>query len=139
MKTEKSCGAVVLRKNEGRLQVLLIKHVNGGHWAFPKGHTEAGESEEQTALREIKEETGLSVTLDTHYRKTVTYSPKKDVIKDVIYFVARAQREDAVPQESEISRIKWVDADKAADFVSFENDKVVLLGAVEYYLNRYED
>ena len=65
MKTEKSCGAVVLRKNQGRLQVLLIKHINGGHWAFPKGHVEPGETEEQTALREIKEETGLSVTLDT--------------------------------------------------------------------------
>ena len=59
MKTEKSCGAVVLRKNQGRLQVLLIKHINGGHWAFPKGHVERGETEEQTALREIKEETGL--------------------------------------------------------------------------------
>lgn len=138
MKTEKSCGAVVLRKNQGRLQVLLIKHINGGHWAFPKGHVEPGETEEQTALREIKEETGLSVTLDTDYRKTVTYSPERDVVKDVVYFVAVAQDGNRTAQESEISRIKWADADRAADFVSFENDKVILLGALEYYLNKYE-
>lgn len=138
MKTEKSCGAVVLRKNQGRLQVLLIKHVNGGHWAFPKGHVERGETEERTALREIKEETGLTVMLDTNYRKTVTYSPKKDVVKDVVYFVAVAKDGQRTAQESEISRIRWTDADRAADFVSFENDKVILLGALEYYLNKYE-
>lgn len=139
MKTEKSCGAVVLRKNQGRLQVLLIKHINGGHWAFPKGHVERGETEEQTALREIKEETGLTVMLDTNYRKTVTYSPKKDVVKDVVYFVAVAKDGQRTAQESEISRIRWTDADRAADFVSFENDKVILLGALEYYLNKYEN
>lgn len=139
MKTEKSCGAVVLRKNQGRLQVLLIKHINGGHWAFPKGHLERGETEEQTALREIKEETGLTVMLDTNYRKTVTYSPKKDVVKDVVYFVAVAKDGQRTAQESEISRIRWTDADRAADFVSFENDKVILLGALEYYLNKYEN
>ena len=139
MKTEKSCGAVVLRKNQGRLQVLLIKHINGGHWAFPKGHVERGETEEQTALREIKEETGLTVMLDTNYRKNVTYSPKKDVIKDVVYFVAVAKDGQRTAQESEISRIRWTDADRAADFVSFENDKVILLGALEYYLNKYEN
>lgn len=139
MKTEKSCGAVVLRKDQGRLQVLLIKHINGGHWAFPKGHVERGETEEQTALREIKEETGLTVMLDTNYRKTVTYSPKKDVVKDVVYFVAVAKDGQRTAQESEISRIRWTDADRAADFVSFENDKVILLGALEYYLNKYEN
>ena len=138
MKTEKSCGAVVLRKNQGRLQVLLIKHINGGHWAFPKGHVERGETEEQTALREIKEETGITVMLDTNYRKTVTYSPKKDVVKDVVYFVALAKDGQRTAQKSEISRIRWTDADRAADFVSFENDKVILLGALEYYLNKYE-
>lgn len=138
MKTEKSCGAVVLRKDQGRLQVLLIKHINGGHWAFPKGHVERGETEEQTALREIKEETGLTVMLDTNYRKTVTYSPKKDVVKDVVYFVAVAKYGQRTAQKSEISRIRWTDADRAADFVSFENDKVILLGALEYYLNKYE-
>ena len=60
---EKSCGAIVYRKYHGNLEILLIKHVNSGHWSFPKGHVEAGETEVETALREIKEETGIDVII----------------------------------------------------------------------------
>ena len=136
MKTEKSCGAVVFRTHENETQILLIRHYNGGHWAFPKGHVEKGETEEQTALREILEETGLSVQLDTGYRKVVTYSPRRDVIKDVVYFVALADDSIAVAQEGEISRVKWVDMADAVTHVSDDNDKQVLMGAIEHYLNR---
>ena len=136
MRIEKSCGAVVFRTKNNRIQILLIRHVNGGHWAFPKGHVEKGETEEQTALREILEETGLSVTLDNRYRQVVSYSPKKDVIKDVVYFVAHASADsETVAQEAEISRIRWVDASKSIEYVSFDNDKKVLMGAIEHYLN----
>ena len=54
MKKEKSCGAIVYREKDG-VEILLIKHKNGGHWAFPKGHVENKETEEETALREIWE------------------------------------------------------------------------------------
>ena len=56
MKQEKSCGCIVLDKRT----VLLIKH-NSGHWDFPKGHVEGEESEVETAIREVKEETGLDI------------------------------------------------------------------------------
>lgn len=136
MRTEKSCGAVVFRTINNKIQILLIRHVNGGHWAFPKGHVEKGETEEQTALREILEETGLSVKLDNRYRQIVSYSPKKDVIKDVVYFVAHADADsETTPQAEEISQIKWVDADASVGYVSFDNDKKVLMGAIEHYIN----
>lgn len=139
MRTEKSCGAVVFRNKNNNIQVLLIRHLNGGHWAFPKGHVEKGETEEQTALREILEETGLAVELDNRYRQVVSYSPKKDVVKNVVYFVATASSDAAtVAQEEEISQIVWVDMHKAADYVSFDNDKKVLLGAIEHYLNTHK-
>ncbi|MBR5805631.1 MAG: NUDIX domain-containing protein [Oscillospiraceae bacterium] len=138
MRTEKSCGAVVFRTIEDKTEILLIRHVNGGHWAFPKGHVEKGETEEQTALREILEETGLAVVLDNRYRQVVSYSPKKDVIKDVVYFVAYAAADsETVRQESEISRIRWVDASDAVGYVSFDNDKKVMMGAIEHYMNNY--
>ena len=136
MRTEKSCGAVVFRTIEDK---LLIRHVNGGHWAFPKGHVEKGETEEQTALRQILDETGLAVELDNRYRQVVSYSPKKDVVKNVVYFVATASSDAAtVAQEEEISQIVWVDMHKAADYVSFDTDKKVLLGAIEHYLNTHK-
>ena len=139
MRTEKSCGAVVFRNKNDNIQVLLIRHLNGGHWAFPKGHVEKGETEEQTALREVLEETGLAVELDNRYRQVVSYSPKKDVVKDVVYFVATASSDAAtVAQEEEISQIVWVDMHNAADYVSFDNDKKVLLGAIEHYLNTHK-
>ena len=97
MKKEKSCGAVVYRQGETGVEVLIIKHKNGGHWAFPKGHVEKKETEPETALREIKEETGLKVELDTGFREMVTYSPKPNVMKDVIYFAAKAKKDSAPP------------------------------------------
>ena len=60
MKREKSCGVLVLRQQVDELYVVLLRHRFGGHWSFPKGHVEAGESERQTALREVREETGLT-------------------------------------------------------------------------------
>ena len=135
MRKEKSCGALVVRRGGQEPEILLIKH-NGGHWAFPKGHVEKGETEEETALREIMEETGLTVRLDNRYRQVVSYSPRKDVMKDVVYFVAHALSDcDGVAQEGEISQIKWVDMHSAVEYVSFDNDKKILLGAIEHYLN----
>ena len=97
MKKEISCGAVIARQTENGREILLIRHVNGGHWAFPKGHMEGNETESETALREIREETGLTVTLDTGFRAVVTYSPKPGVMKDVIYFAAGIHRRRSAP------------------------------------------
>ena len=63
MKKEKSCGCIVF--NDGK--VLLVRH-NKGHWDFPKGHVEPGETEEQTAKREVKEETNIDVEINTNFR-----------------------------------------------------------------------
>jgi len=59
-KREKSCGAIVYRRESGNVLYLIIQQ-KSRHWSFPKGHVERGESEKETALREIREETGLCV------------------------------------------------------------------------------
>ena len=123
MSYEKSCGAVVFRKYHGNIELLLIKHVVGGHWSFPKGHVEPGETEEQTALREIKEETGIDVELNTSFREVVSYSPKRDTTKDVIYFLGKAKTFQYTPQEEEIAQIKWVEINLAHSFLTYDNDK----------------
>ena len=123
MSYEKSCGAIVFRKYHGNTELLLIKHTIGGHWSFPKGHVEAGETEEETALREIMQETSVEVELCPGFREMVTYSPKRDVQKDVIYFLGRAKNFDYVPQESEIAQIKWVEINLAHAFLTYDNDK----------------
>ncbi len=134
MKQEKSCGAIILRKDTEELQVLLLKH-NAGHWAFAKGHVEANETEEQTALREIKEETNLDVKLDTKFRTTVTYSPMEDVEKEVVYFLAYKTEGNETPQLEEISQMKWLNLDEAKNTVTYERDKEILQ-KVEKYLKQ---
>ena len=126
MQNEKSCGAIVYRKYHGNTEILLIKHVNSGHWSFPKGHVEKGETEVETALREIKEETGIDVIIDPTFRETVSYYPKKDTQKVVVYFIGKAKNYDYVPQEEEISEIKWVEIGRAGSVLTYENDRSIV-------------
>lgn len=126
MINEKSCGAIVYRKHHGNTEILLIKHVNSGHWSFPKGHVECGETEVETATREIKEETGIDVIIDPTFRETVSYSPKKDTQKVVVYFIAKAKTFDYCPQEEEIADIKWVEIGHALSILTYENDRSIV-------------
>ena len=88
MTYEKSCGGIVYRKFHGNTEILLIKHIKSGYWSFPKGHVENGETEEETAKREIKEETGIDVYIDsgfirharTQKRKLCILSPVQEIM-----------------------------------------------------------
>ncbi len=101
MKKEKSCGAVVIKEEQDGLKFLIIKQ-HDEYWHFPKGHVEKGETEEQTAIREIKEETNIDVEIDTNFRKVITYSPKEGVIKDVVFFIGKAISYDLIIDPSEL-------------------------------------
>ena len=72
---EKSCGAVVfVMHNE--CPFVLVEYMARGHVSLPKGHMEEGETEEETAAREIREETNLTVRIDTVFRHEIAYSPR---------------------------------------------------------------
>ena len=131
---EKSCGAIVYRKFHGNTEILLIKHVNSGHWSFPKGHVEAGETEVETAHREILEETSVDVIIDPTFRETVTYSPKKDTMKVVVYFLAKAKNVDFSPQEDEIAEIRWVEIGRAGKVLAYENDRSIVNKAKKFII-----
>lgn len=126
MNYEKSCGAIVYRKYHGNTEILLVRSIKSGHWSFPKGHVEEGETEEETARREIKEETGLDVLLDTGFRETVTFSPKRNTKKTVVYFVGMATSRELMPQQEEISELKWHEIGQAAGVLTYENDKTIV-------------
>ena len=128
MKYEKSCGAIIVNE---KLEVLLLKH-KAGHWAFPKGHVEKNETEEETALREVKEETNLDIKLNTKFREIVKYSPAEEVEKEVIYFIGYDIKGKEKPQLEEISEIKWININKAINIVTYENDKELLKKVKKY-------
>ncbi len=131
MKKEKSCGAVVWLNEDGK-RLYLIEHMAGGHYSIPKGHVEGDETELQTAEREIREETALNVTLDSGYRRVITYSPAPEVEKDVVFFIAEAAGREVTNQESEVSAICWLSYHAALDRLTYDSDKEVLRGAEEY-------
>ena len=121
MKYEKSCGAIVLDGGK----ILVIQQAEG-HWGFPKGHVEAGETEVQTAIREIKEETNYDVEVNENFRYVETYSPKEGVEKDVVFFVAKKVAGDMSPQEEEVQNILWLTYEETLERLTYENSKEIL-------------
>ena len=134
---EKSCGAIVYRRFHGNIEILLIKHINSGHWSFPKEHVENNETEIQTARREIKAETSIDVIIDPTFRETVTYSPRRDTLKVVVYFLAKAKNVNFSPQEDEIAEIRWVDIAHATNLLTYENDKTIVAKAKTAIKNKH--
>ena len=131
MKQEKSCGAIVYRKLHNKTEVLILKHRFGGHWSFPKGHVEKGE----TALREVKEETGLKIEMMDGFKQSVEYSPKPNVRKQVVYFLGVADDgSKVVKQEEEVGDIKWIDLEAAEEMLTYENDKNLIRCAKKYLM-----
>ncbi len=131
---EKSCGAVIYQERPEGRRYLLAQH-GASHWSFPKGHVEGREREVETAAREILEETGLKVDINTRFREVVTYYPKAGVIKDVVFFLATPTGGTEHPQEEEIRQLGWFSFEEAQPLVTFATD-IEVLKAAEKYLNQ---
>lgn len=130
MKKEKSCGIIVFNDDK----VLIIKHKQG-HYGFPKGHVENNETEFETAIREVKEETNIDVKIIEGFRDYITYSPKENVIKDVIYFVGTALSYDLKNQEEEVSKCIFVTIEDALKLVTFDDEKNIFKKAIIFKEN----
>lgn len=130
---EKSCGAIVVNRTGGEIKILLVKNHNAKHWSFPKGHIEYGESEECTAIREIKEETNLDVTICEGFKEETTYRPHGNIKKKVVFFLADSKATDVKVQESEISSYQWVYPDRAHKLCTYENDHKLIDKAVDFF------
>ena len=137
MKYEKSCGAVIFSCSQEIEFLLIFNKKKGapGHWGFPKGHTEADESELETAKREIYEETGLKPKFIEGFREVSRYSPKDNVIKDAVYFLARSDDKNVTIQESELAGYKWCGFCEACSLITY--DEKLLKKAKEYIDEHY--
>ncbi|MBR2460052.1 MAG: GrpB family protein [Clostridia bacterium] len=122
---ERSCGAVVWRKRGGRRHYLIIQN-RSGHSGFPKGHMEYGETEEQTAIREIFEETSLRVRLDTSFRAEYRYLVDGYIHKSALYFLASYTDGVFRPQAGEVFGIWLLPFEDALERLDYEQDRRVL-------------
>lgn len=107
----RSCGVIPFRKTEAGIRYLLILQTNG-FWSLPKGHMEPFEAEEDTALRELKEETGLSAGLIPGFREMVSYPMIGGRTKQVVLFPGKVSGAIAL-QRSEATAFRWVTAEEA--------------------------
>jgi len=130
---ENSAGAVVFRRSGDGVLYLLL-HYEGGHWDFPKGNIEEGETPEQTTRREVEEETGIGdLSLAPGFKEEISYFLTRrgeKVHKTVVYFLGET-REERVRLSSEHVGFAWLPYVEALARVTYENSKAVLRKATE--------
>ena len=134
MKKVTCCGAIILHNQ----RFLLIKHNDrsGGHWYFPKGHMEEGETQEQTAAREILEETGLQVNFVPGFKASSNYIDKvNSTNKTAIFFLANAITSNVVVDNNEVVEFRWLDYQSAHNLLTYDNAKDILTKANEFIIS----
>lgn len=131
MKQETSYGAIVFRNREKR-EVLLVQQQNGD-WGFPKGHREAGETERETLVRELAEETGItSLEIDSDViplRMTYQFVNHEgvEVDKTVLLYVGYSSAEPRVVLPDEILHVGWYSVESALDMITHSESRNLLV------------
>lgn len=129
-KYEKTCGAIVVENGK----ILIVKQKEGTV-GFPKGHVESNETEEETAKREVKEETGIDIEVLPKYRYVTKYKSKINTIKELVIFLAQKTGGEEKPQEAEIANVDWIEIDKVSEKLTYDNLREILKEAYEDIMN----
>ena len=123
---ENSCGAIVF--NENTEKILLVK-MHNGNWGFPKGHIEKDETKEETAIREVLEETNVRIKIIPNFEREIKYIPNEKTIKKVTIFMGITQDEEVTIDTFEIEDFKWCTYEEALKLVTYKLQKDVLENA----------
>ena len=116
-----AAGGVVWRKVAADFEVLLVHRPRYDDWSLPKGKLDEGESFEDAAVREVKEETGLRCELGDYLGET-TYRDRKDREKLVRYWAMKAGSGDFSPND-EVDQVRWVPVEEAAELLTYGFDR----------------
>lgn len=134
---EQSFGVIPVYQKGGQAYFLIIQH-NAGHWAFPKGRAEKGETELETAVRELREETGITdvsvqaePVFEERYTRTTYGSPKQHVSKTVRYFLGVVHDPKIRLQQAEVQDYKWATYDEARALITFDASRRLLEDAAK--------
>jgi len=136
---ERSAGAVVFYMEGTAEPEYLLLHYTAGHWDFPKGNIEAGESEKQAAIREIREETGITdIEFLDSFRMKIEYKyrhGRRLVQKEVVLFLAQTHTRQVTISHEHIG-FAWKKFDDAMQQLTYRNAKNLLSAAKEYLQQR---
>ena len=118
----RAAGGVVTRPGaDGEPEVLLVHRAKYDDWTLPKGKAEPGETDEETALREVEEETGLVCELGEEVG-VGEYEDASGRPKRVRYFAMKPGNEAEARPQNEIDAVQWVPLREARDALSYERD-----------------
>ena len=128
-----SAGGVVYRQDEGEVLIALCGRTSTGTWSLPKGTPDGGETVEETALREVREETGLEVEIeaplgDIEYWFTVA---RGRIHKRVHFFLMGERGGSFDAHDPEFDVVEWFSAVQALRSLTFETESNVLRRAIE--------
>ncbi|MBL1070959.1 bis(5'-nucleosyl)-tetraphosphatase [Lactobacillus kitasatonis] len=137
MKMEHSAGAVIYRKREdGKLEYLIVQSVVNHNWGFPKGHLEDNESHKEAAKREVFEEVGLKPEFDFNFMRKEKYMLTEKKTKTVTYYLAKyVAGQKVAKQKEEILADKWVTFKEAKKYLT-EHGKMDVLRAARDYIKQ---
>lgn len=137
-RSQLSAGGVVFRKEDGRVEVALISVGEERRWQLPKGLIGAGETPEETALREVQEETGLQTallkplkTIEYWYYATTRHGKRLRYHKNVHYYLLRYLSGDTADHDAEVNEARWFEIGAALELLTFKNERNILLLAQE--------
>lgn len=126
MATEIDGGALVYKVENHKPVYLLEKSATSDFWGFPKGHVEGDETLEQTAIREIKEETNIDAEIDTNYSVDAEYDMKNGNHKVVTFYTSKVDDPVVTLQKEEISDYVWQPYEQARKTITYDNLRNVL-------------
>jgi 8-oxo-dGTP pyrophosphatase MutT (NUDIX family) len=139
MRREFSAGGVVVRRFSGVWQFAAIRPLGKRDtWALPKGHIDGRETEQEAAIREVREETGMRTGLDEKLGD-VSYWFRADgdrIFKQVSFFLLIWQSGSPMPQTTEVEEVAWFDLEQAADVLAYPGERDIALKAAEVLAGR---
>lgn len=133
---EKTCGTVCFTEEKGEVKFLLVQNADSGHIGFPKGHIELNETERETAIREVSEETGLNVEPWEGFRFAYSFTLPNGIRKNCVYFVGQYGGDSLKIQEEELGAHWVLNYEDAMAKLNYPQDKAVLEAANNEILKR---